>query len=122
MRRLPLHWEGIVCVSGASVVLGGFLSTVVDSNPAVRRPELRCMDAAITQFMVRFHSSIFLIGVAIALLMLLISWVAFRSTHDEVVLLRRSLRLTLQGFALLLVAVIGVFVGLFVIPAARCVA
>jgi len=120
MFRLPAHWEGVVCVTGASIFTAGFLSFVIPFSPALRHPDLPCNTAAATQAVVSIHDFIFQIGVGFAAAVVLLAWVWFRvpGTPEESSV--RSVRITALGFTLLLIAVIGFFVTLFVVPAVQC--
>jgi hypothetical protein len=88
----------------------------------VQKPESVCNDAALTQFVIQAHAAIFPGAVVCGAPIILAAFALFRSAHDDIVLHMRSIRVTVFAFAGLLVAAIGVILGLYVLPALRCAA
>jgi hypothetical protein len=119
--RNSTQWEVAIAVAAASVACGGLIASVAPLSPAVSAGAPSCAQMSLlTQFVVRNCELALPIGVVLGVAFLSAAWIAYRSARDETEVLRRALHLSLFGFSLLLVSLVGAFLGLFVLPAASC--
>jgi hypothetical protein len=119
--RIAAPWEAAISVAVASGVCGALIAEIAPLSPAVSSAASACAQIPLlTQFAVSNYELALPIGVLMGAAFLTVAGIAYRLARDETQLLRRALHITLFGFGLLLVTVVGAFLGLFVLPAASC--